>query len=143
MTAGDEAMWDLYAGARIDCTIDGRARRLRGPDAEPLPAPAPIFVLTAYNPGGVERDRALNDAAEEELESRLASAGTTFWPARGRSPDASWSEPGVAVAGFDRAQACELGRRYGQLAVYELTEHEVHVVQCFDGAVVRTRVRGE
>ena len=55
--------------------------------------------------------------------------GVAFWPAIGRSRDGSWSEPGVAVAGLDRDAACELGQRYRQLAVYELTEHEVRVVR--------------
>lgn len=141
MAADD--LWDVYAGAIIECEIDGRTRSLRGPIAEALPAEAPIFVLTAYNPGGVDRDQASNDADEARLEGELAGDGVTYWPAMGRSPDESWSEPGVAVAGLDRVAACELGARYGQLAVYELTEDEVHVVQCIDREIVRTRPRRE
>jgi hypothetical protein len=136
-----DAEWDLYLGAVIDCEIDGRTRHLRGPDAEPLPAGLPIFVLTAYNPGGVERDDALNEAAERTLERELAGQGLNFWPALGRSPDDSWSEPGVALAGLDRARACELGARYGQLAVYELTNDDVHVVRCDNAEIVRTAAR--
>jgi hypothetical protein len=137
----DDAKWDLYVDAVIECEIDGRTCSLRGPEAEPLPADAPIFVLTAYNPGGEDRDESLNQAAERDLERELTTDHVTFWPALGHSRDASWSEPGVALAGFDRAQACELGARLGQLAVYELTAEAVLVVRCVDAAVVRTAAR--
>ena len=134
----DHAKWDLYLDAVIEIEIDGRTYCLRGPDAEPLPADAPIFVLTAYNPGGVDRDDSLNEVSERALEHELASEGATFWPADGRSRDGSWSEPGVAIAMFDRTRACELGDRYGQLAVYELTPDEVRVVRCDNAEIVRT-----
>jgi hypothetical protein len=138
---GEDDLLDVYAGALIDCEVDGQTRRLRGPDAAPLPAAAPMFVFTAHNPAGAERDPALNEAAEHELEHELSSSSVTFWPATGRSPDASWSEPGVAVAGLDRTEACAYGRRYGQLAVYELTADEVRVVRCVDAEIVRSRPR--
>ena len=137
----DDALWDLYLGAIIDCEIDGRTRCLRGPDAESLPHGAPIFVLTAYNPGGVDRDQAENEASERLLERELSSAGATSWPALGNSRDGSWSEPGVALADFGRAEACALGDCYGQLAVYELTAEQVHVVRCVDAEIVRSGVR--
>ena len=137
----NDAKWDLYLDAVIKCEIDGRTRYLRGPNADPLPAVPSIFVMTAYNPGGLERDDALNEVSERALERDLSSDGVTFWPAIGTSPDASWSEPGVAVAGLDRTRACAYGRRYGQLAVYELTAEEVHVVRCDDATIVRSGAR--
>ena len=137
-----DVLWDTYADALIDCEIEGSRRLLRGPGAGPLPV-LPTFVLTAYNPQGVEREQARNEADEEQLERELAASGVTFWPANGWSRDASWSEPGVALSGCGRAVACELGRRYGQLAVYELTADTVHVVRCADHEVVRTRPRSE
>jgi hypothetical protein len=132
--------WDTYAGAHISCAVDGRTVGLRGPEVDPLPAD-PLFVLTAWNPGGVDRDRATNDEAERALEAELTAGGLTWWPADGRSPDDSWSEPGVAVAGLDRGAACALGERYGQLAVYELTDAVVRVVRCLDAAVAAERSR--
>jgi uncharacterized protein DUF3293 len=133
-------LWDTYAGALISCEIDGRTVRLRGPEVDPLPAD-PLFVLTAWNPGGIDRDRAANEAAERVLEAELTGGGLTWWLADGRSPDDSWSEPGVAVAGFDRDAACALGERYGQLAVYELTAELVFVVRSVDRLVFRSRRR--
>jgi hypothetical protein len=130
------SVWETYATALISCEIDGRTCRLRGPSVDPLPVD-PLFVLTAWNPGGVDRDRSDNDAAERVLETELSDLGLTWWPADGHSPDDSWSEPGVAVAGIDRDAACALGERYGQLAVYEFTAALVRVVRCADAAVVR------
>ena len=135
-------LWDTYAGALITCDGAGARVRLRGPEVDPLPAD-PLFVLTAWNPGGVDRDRAANDEAERVLEAELTGAGHTWWAADGRSPDDSWSEPGVAVAGLDRGAACALGERYGQLAVYELTGAVVRVVRCANGVVERERPRAD
>jgi len=137
----DDALWDMYLEAIIECDVDGRTQCLRGPSAELLPATAPIFVLTAYNPGGIDRDDTENEADERVLEQELSAIGATFWPALGRSPDGSWSEPGVALASFDRARACSLGYRYGQLAVYELTDEQVHVVRCVDVEIIRSALR--
>ncbi|HTD49942.1 MAG TPA: DUF3293 domain-containing protein [Acidimicrobiia bacterium] len=138
---GDDDLWDQYADALIECEIDGQPRYLRGPNCDELPDRGPIFVLTAYNPGGVARDEARNEAAQVRLEHDLAAIGLTVWPAVGRSRDASWSEPGVAVAGLGRDRACAYGTRYGQLAVFELTADDVHVVRCHDAQTVRTRPR--
>jgi hypothetical protein len=135
-----DELWDTYAGAVITCEVDGRTCRLRGAAVDPMPSD-PLFVLTAWNPGGVDRERAANDDAERILEQELASGGMLHWAALGRSPDDSWSEPGAAVAGLDRASACALGERYGQLAVYELTGDVVRVVRCADRAVIRERSR--
>jgi hypothetical protein len=138
--ADDDHLWDLWAGALIDVVVDGRVRRVCGPRAEPLPA-APLFTVTAYNPGGVERELVENEAAERTLEGELRAAGHRFWPGTGHSADGTWSEPGVAIGGIDRAVACDIGSRYGQLGVYELTDAEVHVVRCADARVMRTRPR--
>jgi Protein of unknown function (DUF3293) len=136
--SGADAFWDLYIDAIIEIEVDGGKRCVRGPDAASLDADAPLFVLTAYNPGGEDLDDARNEVAERALERELSSEQVTFWPALGRSRDASWSEPGVALAGVDRTKACAYGKRYGQLAIYELTEDEVHVIRCDDAEIVRT-----
>jgi Protein of unknown function (DUF3293) len=136
-----DQLWDVYAGAIIECEIDGELRCLRGPDAPVLPAPAPIFVLTAYNPGGKDREAARNEESERDLERDLGADGVPSWPAVGRARDGSWSEPGVAIVGVDRARACAYGARYGQLAVYELNDAEVLVVRCADAGIVRAATR--
>jgi Protein of unknown function (DUF3293) len=136
----NDDLWETYATAHISCVVDGRTIRLRGPEIDGLPAD-PLFVLTAWNPGGVERDRAANDAAERALEAELTADGRSWWPADGHSPDESWSEPGAAVGSLDRDAACALGEQFGQLAVYELTDAVVRVVRCVDRAVTAERPR--
>ena len=137
----NDLQWNLWAQALIDCEVDGHWQRLRGPAAEPLPSRGPIFVVTAYNPRGEERELDLNEIAEQELELELEHAGASYWPAVGHSDDGTWVEPGVAVAGLTRAEACGLGHEYGQIGVFELTDREVRVVACRDGEVKRTRRR--
>ena len=71
--------------------------------------------LTAANPHSQPRSAAENLAALERLE-RDASA----WPVHrgeGRSPDRTWREPSLLVAGIAREAARTLGRRYGQNAI--------------------------
>jgi hypothetical protein len=139
----DDEFWDLYIDAIIEIEREGRTQCLRGPNAESLPTHAPMFVFTAYNPGGEDRDDSVNEGSQRALERELTSEGATFWPAIGRSRDGSWSEPGVALARFDRARACAYGIRYGQLAIYELTTERVHVVRCDDAEIVRSAARRE
>ena len=136
-----DSLWDVWAEALIDCEVGGLVRCVRGLDAGPLPGDAPILVVTAYNPDGVERERELNEAGERALELELTSAGVVFWPATGHSADGSWSEPGVAIVGLRRSEVCEIGRRHGQLGIFELPDTEVHVVRCADEAIVRSRPR--
>ena len=71
--------------------------------------------LTAANPHSQPRSAAENLATLERLE-RDASA----WPVHrgeGRSPDRTWREPSLLVAGIAREAARTLGRRYGQNAI--------------------------
>jgi hypothetical protein len=139
--ADEDHLWDLWADALIEWELDSGVEYIRGPGAVVLRVGVPIFVITAYNPGGIPRDDAVNEAAQRELEVTVQRMGLLCDRATGRSPDGSWSEPGAAVFPISRDQACELGRRYGQLGVFELTETEMHVVRCRDGAIVRTRPR--
>jgi hypothetical protein len=98
-------------------------------------------VLTGSNPGGRLHPDDENRRFNAELESMLgAFPGTPHW-VEGRSPDGSWSEPSVAIEGLDAAEACRLGRHFGQVAVFELTTDELRVLRCVDGEVMRRRRR--
>jgi hypothetical protein len=50
-------------------------------------------------------------------------------------------EPTVLIEGWSRGEAIEVGRLFGQRAVFELTEDEVQVVACVDGEVRARRPR--
>lgn len=119
---------------RTVVTVEGAV--VSGAGAGPLPFTPPVHVLTAWNPQSTERSPADNSAADARLVTDLDAAGLAHRRATGADPEGTWAEDGHAVAGLDRPAAAELGRRYGQHAVYELTEAEVLVVECERGAVV-------
>jgi acetyl esterase/lipase len=89
-----------------------------------------VHLVTAYNPGGHDRPEVENAAANAELEAELSARSLRWLRAVGRDESSSWVEPGCCVLGLDREQAAELGRRYGQLAVYEISPEAVSVVWC-------------
>jgi acetyl esterase/lipase len=96
-----------------------------------------IHLVTAWNPGGEQRSAAANEAANAELEAELERRGLRWLPATGRDESSSWAEPGFCVVGLDRVEAAELGRRYGQLAIYEINGEETAAVFCDSGRVVQ------
>jgi hypothetical protein len=54
-----------------------------------------------------------------------------------RSVDGTWSEDSFLVGGTTRATAAELGRQFGQRAMFELDHDDLLVVGCRDATVVR------
>lgn len=74
--------------------------------------------LSAWNPFGVEKSRTENDARQALLAGELRDSGLRAIAGFGSDPAGCWSgEASVLVLGLDRAQACELGRRYQQNAI--------------------------
>ena len=129
--------WDAYAATVI---TDGSGRIWAGADAIPL-GPAPWHVITAANPDRAVRPDAVNVAANHRLDEVLAGRGLVPVPVLGAAADGTWREQSVAVTGLDRSAACELGHRFGQAGIFELTSGELLVVRCPDGLVMRTRSR--
>lgn len=92
-------------------------------------------VITAFNPMSEDRPLEENRAANRELEAALLDTGRKYCPAVNRSPEGDWEEPGFAIEGLTREEARELGRRFGQYAVFEIGRHELRVVACFEERV--------
>ena len=129
--------WDAYASTVI---TDGSGRVWAGPRAGPL-GPAPWHVLTAANPDSAARPDEVNHVANERLADVLVARGFDPLAVLGSSVDGTWREPSLAVTGLERPVACDLGHRFGQVAIFELTQDELRVVRCPDGAVMRSRPR--
>lgn len=127
-----QTIWRDYSKAIVEIEVGpGRWANLNGPDAlDELPLPAPIHVITAYNPHGRERPEDANRAAAARLAGELWVSGVTMSRTLGRSPSGDHREAGVAVSGLSRAEALRLGRRYGQLAIYEVTADSIILVAC-------------
>ncbi len=54
----------------------------------------------------------MNERRQADLVAQVEHAGWAYLPATGSSPDGSWSEPGIALAGVTEEQALSLGRRH-------------------------------
>lgn len=88
----------------------------------------PAFVITAWNPFSEALTEARNHARNLELRRALSELGATVRPALGASPAGDWSEESFLVEGTDEGSAIELGRRFGQHAVFELTNSGLRVI---------------
>jgi len=92
-----------------------------------------FFVVTSDNPGSVVRSDALNEADRADFAARLAGFGHDVTTTRARDPRGLHpNEVGYVVT--DRSLALGFARRYGQLAIYEVTESGVAVLDVRDGA---------
>ena len=71
--------------------------------------------VTACNPGSVPLPDAENAARSAGLLAEVA--GYTTYPGEGRDAAGGWAEESVLIVGIGRAEAVELGRRWGQAAI--------------------------
>jgi hypothetical protein len=141
-----EELWDLVgqrrepwtAYAKTTISRRGRGRRpLAGLKASSQwPWTEPVHVITAWNPSSIIRPDSANRKANTELEALLRERGIDPEPVVAWSDDRTWSEESLLVAGLNRRDSCQLGQRFGQLAVFELDGAEVVVVRSSNGAVV-------
>lgn len=89
-----------------------------------------IYVITACNPGGAARDAEENTASQVSLEAELTRRQIPWWHAADGDPDWSHIEASTAVIGLDEESARELGRSYGQEAIFEISPNGLHVLAC-------------
>jgi len=92
--------------------------------------PTPFHVLTACNPFSEQLAESKNLERMDDLDSALTELRAIVFPAEGRSPAGDWVEPSYAVLGLSREECLELGERFGQHAVFEVTDEEVIVLGC-------------
>lgn len=100
-------------------------------------ASQPISIITAHNPGGQPFLTSENRAFQSRLLKRLAQEGVTYWPAA--LGDQHWShmEESVAIAGIDPTRACEIGREFGQDAIFVWGPNDWRIMSCTDGTTLR------
>jgi hypothetical protein len=126
-----------YRATVVDAEVaPGTVVRLNGPGAGTAwPFTGTVVVLTAYDPGGVRADPAANEAADGRLADAVREHGGEFVRGAGTAVDGSHSEPSLVVTGLSRATAVELGRRFGQDAIFELDATTMSLVSCLDDRV--------
>ena len=89
-----------------------------------------LYVVTAFNPGGVVRPERGNRQAHAALIRRLEADQVTSWEAAGGDPGWTHTEASFALVGVDQAYAKALGRDFGQDAIFEWTPTELCVLAC-------------
>jgi hypothetical protein len=118
--------WMASVVVRFDPS--GVAEVLAGPGAVPLTAT--VHVLTSQAPMGEDQSPEREAELLAELLASLAADPPGPWqPVTGCDPISAHAELGVGIVDLDRRAAAELGQRWGQLAIYELTDEELRVVR--------------
>ena len=74
--------------------------------------------ITAWNPGSYVQPDVVNAAAQKRLHAALTEGGYPIIEGQGEDPDGNWvPEASFLVLGIGEADACRLGREFGQIAV--------------------------
>jgi len=101
--------------------------------------PVLFHIITAYNPGEFVGDE-INVKADEALRKELNLAGSRCFRITGCSPDLKHQEQGWGVAGLSLDMALELGRQYGQNAIFEVSGGVLSVIGCLSGERMRVEI---
>ncbi|MFD7805410.1 DUF3293 domain-containing protein [Streptomyces cellulosae] len=141
--SGTPRNWELYRTAVVDVRFEDRTVRIaprpQGTVEGVFPVPdssgAALHVITAWNPRGRTASEDANALAHRVLLDEVRHRGLTSWPAVGGDPSGTHLEESVAVAGLSDAAARDLGRRFGQDAVFAWTPSAWRVLACDTGAV--------
>ncbi|MEU4036033.1 DUF3293 domain-containing protein [Streptomyces collinus] len=117
--------WDHYRSAVVDIRFAERTVRVESrpsgtvegsyPDAA---SGAAIHVITAWNPLGRTASDDTNAYAQALLLDEVRRRDLTWWSAVGGDVGGTHSEESVAVVGLGDAAARDLGRRFGQDAIF-------------------------
>ena len=89
-----------------------------------------IHVITAWNPGDERPSSEVNDAQNKQLHADISAMGLESLEALGRDPNSPHAEKSWAVIGLTDKNAIELGKKYGQVAVFRITESRQSVLGC-------------
>ncbi len=95
-----------------------------------LVARGPVYVITAWNPGDERPSLETNRARNEVLRDDLHALGATPVSALGSDPDSDHAEESWACTGITEDVALELGAKYGQVAIFEITSTDQTVIRC-------------
>lgn len=100
-------------------------------------------MITASNPGSEDTHPQRNADANDALAALLADIAAAALPVVGAARDGSWREDSFLVSGITRADAVAIGARFGQLALFELTDDTLAVVEVASGRQLRAVPRGD
>lgn len=97
----------------------------------PVVWPQSFSIVTAYATTGEHWPDEKNRAADQQLSTELSAAQLWMHRITGYSPSTGHAEPGWAV-NMPFEQACDVGQRYQQDAVYCVNDDRLFVSFCDD-----------
>lgn len=105
------------------------------PKCKDVEWPENFWIITACDPYSVGI-RTCDDYTMKQLRQELSHK--KFWKNRitGISPDWKRREASFAVGGFEEEEVLEIGRRYGQTAVFRVQGDRLSLIACEDGVIV-------
>jgi hypothetical protein len=93
--------------------------------------PDTFAIITAYPTTGQTWPQERIDAADQTLAAELRERSTWVRRLTGYDPATEWAEPGwAALMGFN--EACDLGARFKQDAIYFVDHGVAYVTYCDD-----------
>lgn len=113
---------ELEGGRCVTCRVDA-------PHPEGLPGSS-VTIITAWNPGLSRPSEAENRKANARLETTLKARGIAYLHARGQNHDASHVEPSLAALNLSKKEAIELGKEFGQAAVFWVDDTVGELLWC-------------
>ncbi|MCW2870168.1 DUF3293 domain-containing protein [Actinacidiphila oryziradicis] len=128
--------WTLYQQAVVDIQLADHALRVTpGPRGTakglfPESSGRTIHVITAFNPRGRTAPAEDNDRAQRLLLDEIDRRTLTWWPAAGGDAHGVHVERSAAVVGLSDAAARELGRCFGQDAIFAWTPDSWRLLSC-------------
>jgi hypothetical protein len=91
-----------------------------------------IHVVTAWNPGDERPSGEINESRNEQLRLDITELGFDVLEALGSDPNSIHSEKSWAMIGLTDEVAIELGKKYGQVAVFRISETQQSVLGCLN-----------
>jgi len=92
------------------------------------PFPGPVFVITGWNPQGVNRP---GDYTNSLIARDVLHQGGRLVLGQGSSPDGEHIKPSVIAWGINLDFARDLGRRADQEAIFMIDEDNVYLTASF------------
>lgn len=97
------------------------------------PPAVPGHILTACNPFEQVQSEVENARRNRALLKRLEHTSEGVRPLVAGSQGGGWEERSFWIPGLSRAEACRIGRHFGQRAIFETEGDAVRVVRVEDG----------
>lgn len=138
----DQQSWDAYRAAVVSMKIYGEdaivgPREIFGEAGVEFPNPAgtTVHILTADNPNGQIQSDEANRAAYDALLDALSDRNLDVWSAAGHDVESTHVEASVAISGLTDDEATQLGRQFGQQAIFAWRPDSWDLIRCSDGLI--------